>query len=143
MAVPAKTCRSRVRVGTRSQSEATSSTRTGNKGRIYAGSFDPDALKIKVQTFVALAQTADALRSEAESSRAAHVEAASRSQELSAELMERAVRKGDKFVEGRAGDLVPPALDRVNRTRGPFKTPEDLLNGAGKRRGSKSGKGER
>src|SRR5947209_6758661 len=52
---------------------------------------DPDALKIKVQTFVALAQNADALRNEAESSRAAHEEAASRSQALSAELMERAV----------------------------------------------------
>jgi len=43
-------------------------------------------------------------------------------------LMERAVRKGDRFVQGRAGDLVPPSLERVQKTRGPFRTPEDLLN---------------
>jgi hypothetical protein len=42
--------------------------------------------------------------------------------------MDRAVRNGDAFVTGRAGDLVPPALERVKRTRGPFKTDEDLLN---------------
>ena len=47
---------------------------------------------------------------------------------IAPELMERAVKKGDRFVTGRAGDLVPPALARVQRTRGPFRTPEDLLN---------------
>jgi len=47
---------------------------------------------------------------------------------IAPELMERAVRKGDTFVEGRAGDLVPPALERVRRTRGPFRSDEDLLN---------------
>lgn len=47
---------------------------------------------------------------------------------IAPELMERAVRKGDKFVEGRAGDLVAPALERVRKSRGPFKTDEDLLN---------------
>ena len=47
---------------------------------------------------------------------------------IAPELMERAVRKGDKFVSGRAGDLVPPALERVRRTRGPFRSDDDLLN---------------
>jgi oxaloacetate decarboxylase alpha subunit len=47
---------------------------------------------------------------------------------IAPELMERAVRKGDKFVSGRAGDLVPPALERVRRTRGPFGSDDDLLN---------------
>lgn len=47
---------------------------------------------------------------------------------ISPELMERAVRKGDKFVSGRAGDLVPLALERVRRTRGPFGSDDDLLN---------------
>lgn len=43
-------------------------------------------------------------------------------------LLERAVRKGDRFVSGRAGDLVRPALAHVRRTRGPFRSDEDLLN---------------
>jgi len=47
---------------------------------------------------------------------------------LASELLERATRKGDKFVSGRAGDLVPPALERVRRTRGPFGSDDDLLN---------------
>jgi oxaloacetate decarboxylase alpha subunit len=47
---------------------------------------------------------------------------------IAPKLMERAVRDGDTFVSGRCGDLVPPALERVRRTRGPFKTDEDLLN---------------
>ena len=47
---------------------------------------------------------------------------------IAPELMERAVRNGDKFVQGRAGDLVPPALNRVRRARGPFKSDDDLLN---------------
>ena len=47
---------------------------------------------------------------------------------IAPELMERAVRKGDRFVTGRCGDLVAPALERVRRDRGPFKTDEDLLN---------------
>ncbi len=47
---------------------------------------------------------------------------------IAPELLERAVRKGDRFVSGRAGDLVPPALKRVRRTRGPFRSDEDLLN---------------
>lgn len=47
---------------------------------------------------------------------------------IAPELMERATKKGDRFVEGRAGDLVEPALERVRRTRGPFKSDEDLLN---------------
>jgi oxaloacetate decarboxylase alpha subunit len=47
---------------------------------------------------------------------------------IAPELMERAVRKGDKFVSGRAGDLVPPALERMRRARGPFGSDEDLLN---------------
>lgn len=47
---------------------------------------------------------------------------------IAPELMERAVKKGDKFVEGRAGDLVPPALERIRKARGPFKTDEDLLS---------------
>ncbi len=47
---------------------------------------------------------------------------------IAPELLERALRKGDKFVEGRAGDLVEPSLARVRKTRGPFKTDEDLLN---------------
>lgn len=47
---------------------------------------------------------------------------------IAPELMERAVRKGDRRVEGRCGDLVAPALERVRRTRGPFKSDEDLLN---------------
>jgi len=47
---------------------------------------------------------------------------------IAPELMERAVREGDTFVSGRCGDLVPPALERVRRARGPFKTDEDLLN---------------
>jgi hypothetical protein len=42
--------------------------------------------------------------------------------------MDRAVRKGDAFVTGRCGDLVPPSLERVRKARGPFKTDEDLLN---------------
>lgn len=49
---------------------------------------------------------------------------------IAPELRERAVRKGDKFVAGRAGDLVPPALDRLRKTRGPFKSDDDLLNAA-------------
>jgi len=49
---------------------------------------------------------------------------------IAPELMERAVRKGDRFVEGRAGDLVPPALDCLRSTRGPFQSDEDLLNAA-------------
>lgn len=47
---------------------------------------------------------------------------------IAPELMDRAVRKGDKPVSGRAGDLVEPALERVRKTRGPFATDEDLLN---------------
>jgi oxaloacetate decarboxylase alpha subunit len=47
---------------------------------------------------------------------------------IAPELMDRAVKKGDKIVNGRAGDHVEPALERINRTRGPFRTPEDLLN---------------
>ena len=47
---------------------------------------------------------------------------------IAPELMDRAVKKGDKFVEGRAGDLVSPALARIRQARGPFKTDEDLLN---------------
>ena len=47
---------------------------------------------------------------------------------IAPELMERAVRKGDRRVEGRCGDLVEPALERVRRTRGPFKSDDDLLN---------------
>jgi oxaloacetate decarboxylase (Na+ extruding) subunit alpha len=47
---------------------------------------------------------------------------------IAPELMDRAVRKGDKFVEGRCGDLVEPVLDTIRKTRGPFKTDEDLLN---------------
>jgi oxaloacetate decarboxylase (Na+ extruding) subunit alpha len=47
---------------------------------------------------------------------------------IAPELMERAVRKGDKFVEGRAGDLVEPVLDTIRKTRGPFKDDDDLLN---------------
>ena len=47
---------------------------------------------------------------------------------IALELMDRAVRKGDKFVKGRAGDHVAPALDRIRKTRGPFKTDDDLLN---------------
>jgi oxaloacetate decarboxylase (Na+ extruding) subunit alpha len=47
---------------------------------------------------------------------------------IAPELMERAVRKGDKFVSGRAGDLVPPALARVRKSRGPFQSDDDLLN---------------
>lgn len=47
---------------------------------------------------------------------------------IAPELLERAVRKGDRFVSGRAGDLVPPALERVRRARGPFRSDEDLLN---------------
>jgi oxaloacetate decarboxylase alpha subunit len=47
---------------------------------------------------------------------------------IAPELMERAVRPGDRFVEGRCGDLVPPALERVRRARGPFGSDEDLLN---------------
>ena len=47
---------------------------------------------------------------------------------IAQELMERAVRDGDRFVDGRCGDLVEPALERVRRARGPFKTDEDLLN---------------
>jgi oxaloacetate decarboxylase alpha subunit len=49
---------------------------------------------------------------------------------IAPELQERAVRKGDKFVKGRAGDHVPPTLDRLRKTRGPFRTDEDLLNAA-------------
>jgi oxaloacetate decarboxylase (Na+ extruding) subunit alpha len=49
---------------------------------------------------------------------------------IAPELMERAIRKGDRFVKGRAGDLVPPALDRLRSTRGPFQSDEDLLNAA-------------
>src|SRR6185437_10671382 len=47
---------------------------------------------------------------------------------IAPELLERAVRKGDRFVTGRAGDLVPLALEHVRRTRGPFRSDEDLLN---------------
>ncbi len=47
---------------------------------------------------------------------------------IAPELLERAVKKGDKFVQGRAGDLIPPALERIRKARGPFKTDEDLLN---------------
>jgi oxaloacetate decarboxylase alpha subunit len=47
---------------------------------------------------------------------------------IAGELMDRAVRKGDRVVDGRCGDLVEPALERVRRTRGPFKSDEDLLN---------------
>ena len=47
---------------------------------------------------------------------------------IAPELLERATRKGDRFVSGRAGDLVPPALGRVRRTRGPFGSDDDLLN---------------
>ncbi len=47
---------------------------------------------------------------------------------IASELMERAVRKGDRFVTGRAGDLVEPSLERIRKTRGPFRTDEDLLN---------------
>jgi oxaloacetate decarboxylase (Na+ extruding) subunit alpha len=49
---------------------------------------------------------------------------------IAQELLDRAVRKGDKFVTGRCGDLVPPALERLRKTRGPFKSDEDLLNAA-------------
>ena len=31
-------------------------------------------------------------------------------------------------MTGRAGDHVPPALDQVRRSRGPFKSDDDLLN---------------
>ena len=49
---------------------------------------------------------------------------------IAPELMDRAVRKGDKFVEGRCGDHIAPALDRLRSTRGPFKSDDDLLNAA-------------
>lgn len=47
---------------------------------------------------------------------------------IAPELIERATRKGDKFVRGCAGDLVPPSLERVRKTRGPFGSDDDLLN---------------
>ncbi|MSP67501.1 MAG: pyruvate carboxylase subunit B, partial [Alphaproteobacteria bacterium] len=49
---------------------------------------------------------------------------------IAEELLDRAVRKGDKFVEGRCGDLVPPALARLRQTRGPFANDDDLLQAA-------------
>jgi oxaloacetate decarboxylase alpha subunit len=47
---------------------------------------------------------------------------------IAPELMERATKKGDRFVTGRAGDFVAPALERVRQARGPFRSDEDLLN---------------
>jgi oxaloacetate decarboxylase (Na+ extruding) subunit alpha len=47
---------------------------------------------------------------------------------IAEELLDRAVRRGDTFVEGRAGDHVEPSLARIRRARGPFKSDEDLLN---------------
>jgi oxaloacetate decarboxylase alpha subunit len=46
------------------------------------------------------------------------------------ELLDRAVRPGDRFVEGRCGDLVPPALPRLRAARGPFRDDDDLLQAA-------------
>ncbi|MBM3523302.1 MAG: carboxylase, partial [Alphaproteobacteria bacterium] len=43
------------------------------------------------------------------------------------ELVDRVLAMGGKQVSGRAGDLVPPALARLRRTRGPFKSDDDLL----------------
>ncbi len=47
---------------------------------------------------------------------------------IAPQLLERAVRPGDRLVDGRCGDLVEPALERVRRMRGPFGSDEDLLN---------------
>jgi oxaloacetate decarboxylase alpha subunit len=46
------------------------------------------------------------------------------------ELKDRAVGPGDKFVEGPAGSLVPPAIPRLKKERGPFASDEDLLQAA-------------
>jgi len=46
---------------------------------------------------------------------------------FSPELVDRVLSLGGKPVTGRAGDLVPPALERLRRTRGPFKSDDDLL----------------
>jgi oxaloacetate decarboxylase alpha subunit len=46
------------------------------------------------------------------------------------ELKDRAVGPGDKFVDGPAGSLVPPAIPRLKKERGPFRSDEDLLQAA-------------
>jgi oxaloacetate decarboxylase alpha subunit len=43
------------------------------------------------------------------------------------ELLDRVLSMGGKPVTGRAGDHVPPALERLRRSRGPFKSDDDLL----------------
>ncbi len=42
-------------------------------------------------------------------------------------LVDKVHALGGKPVKGRAGDLVPPALERLRKTRGPFKSDDDLL----------------
>lgn len=49
---------------------------------------------------------------------------------ISPDLLDRVVTGKDGFVRGPAGSLVPPAIDRLRKTRGPFRTPEDLLHAA-------------
>jgi oxaloacetate decarboxylase alpha subunit len=49
---------------------------------------------------------------------------------LAEELLDRAVGPGDSFVEGPAGSLVPPAIGRLKKERGPFRCDEDLLQAA-------------
>jgi len=46
---------------------------------------------------------------------------------FSPELLDRVLSMGGKPVTGRAGDHVPPALERLRRTRGPFRSDDDLL----------------
>ncbi len=42
-------------------------------------------------------------------------------------VLDRIVGKGQQPVTARPGDLLPPALDRVRRERGPFASDDDLL----------------
>ncbi len=46
--------------------------------------------------------------------------------EIDANLVDR-IARGAEPVRDRPGALIPPALDRVRRTRGPFNTEDDLL----------------